>query len=174
MGWRFTLAGVLPLLLVAALLMWVMLPQVMADIEARHQALARAIAGQVEEYLRSAGRELSAVAEYLGQRGDQPARVSLPPILDAHAGAGEVFAAIYVVAADDAVCAVGLPLGMRRQRDDLLEVDLSRWAILRQARERQVPVWSEVFLSAVSARLAVSLAIPVADQVLIGEVAIDG
>ena len=174
LGWRFTLAGVLPLLLVAALLMWVMLPQVMADIEARHQALARAIAGQVEEYLRSAGRELSAVAEYLEQPGDQPASVRLRPILDAHAGVGEVFAAIYVAAADDAVYAVGLPSGMRGQRDDLLEVDLSRWPILRQARERQAPVWSEVFLSAVSARLAVSLAIPVADQVLIGEVAIDG
>jgi hypothetical protein len=86
---------------------------------------------------------------------------------------GEVFAAIYIADADDSVYAVGLPPGQRRQREDLLAVDLSRWTVLREARQRQAPVWSDVFLSAVSGRLTVSLAIPVANQVLIGEVAID-
>jgi hypothetical protein len=85
---RFLLAGMLPLLLVAALLLWVLLPQVLAEIETRHQALARAISGQVEVHLRSAGRELSAIAEYLQQRGFQPASFWFEPILDAHVGTG--------------------------------------------------------------------------------------
>ncbi|MBN8449269.1 MAG: PAS domain S-box protein [Candidatus Accumulibacter sp.] len=170
---RFLLAGMLPLLLVAALLLWVLLPQVLAEIETRHQALARAISGQVEVHLRSAGRELSAVAEYLQQRGLQPASFWFEPILDAHVGSGEVFAAIYVADAADSVYAVGLPPGQRRLREDLLAVDLSRWAVLREARQRQAPVWSDVFLSAVSGRLTVSLAMPVGNQVLVGEVAID-
>jgi hypothetical protein len=113
---RFLLAGMLPLLLVAALLLWVLLPQVLAEIETRHQALARAISGQVEVHLRSAGRELSAVAEYLQQRGLQPASFWFEPILDAHVGSGEVFAAIYVADAADSVYAVGLPPGQRRLR----------------------------------------------------------
>ncbi len=170
---RFLLAGMLPLLLVAALLLWVLLPQVLAEIETRHQALARAISGQVEVHLRSAGRELSAVTEYLQQPGLQRASFWFEPFLDAHVGAGEVFATIYIADAADSVSAVGLPQGQRRLREDLLALDLSRWAVLREARQRQALVWSDVFLSAVSGRLAVSLAIPLADQVLVGEVAID-
>jgi hypothetical protein len=61
--------GMLPLLLVAGLGVWVLLPQVRADIETQHQGLARAISGQVEAHLLGAGRELSALAAYLGQRG---------------------------------------------------------------------------------------------------------
>jgi hypothetical protein len=149
---RFLLAGMLPLLLVAALLLWVLLPQVLAEIETRHQALARAISGQVEVHLRSAGRELSAVAEYLQQRGLQPASFWFEPILDAHVGSGEVFAAIYVADAADSVYAVGLPPGQRRLREDLLAVDLSRLTFVREARQRRAPVWSEIVVSAVSSR----------------------
>jgi PAS domain S-box-containing protein len=170
---RFVLAGMLPLLLVAMILSWVLLPQVLADIETRHQALARAVSGQVEGHLRSAGRELSAVAEYLQHRGDQPAPFRFEPILGAHAGSGEVFAAIYVVDATNTVSALGLPRGELQQRGDGVEIDLSRLTFVREARQRRAPVWSEIFVSVVSSRRVVSLAIPLADQVLIGEVAID-
>lgn len=169
---RFALAGILPLLLVAALLLWVLLPQVLRDIESRQHTLALAISGQVEAHLRGAGRELSAVAEYLRRNGQQEVS-ALVPILDAHTGSGEVFAAIYVADAGDSLQALGLPEQTRSKRDDFRAIDLSRSAVLREAHERQAPVWSEVFPSAVSATLAVSFAIPVADRVLIGEVAVD-
>ena len=170
---RFTLAGMAPLLLVAALILWILLPQALRDVEARHQALARAIAGQIEAHLRGAGRELTGLAAYFRERGRQTASFWSQP-LDAHCGTGEMFAAIYVADADDSAFAVGLPTAQRGQRGDLLGIDLSQWNVLREARERREPVWSEVFLSAVSARLVVSLAIPVDGQVVIGEVAIDG
>lgn len=172
LAWRFIVAGVLPLLLVAALLLQLLLPQVIAGIEARHEVLARAIAGQVEEYLRGAAREMSALAAYVGTSG-WPERPQLQALLDAHGSSGAVFAALYVAAGDDSVLAVALPPRQQVQRDDLIGVDLSRWTVLHEARSRQAQVWSEVFLSVVSARLAVSLAIPVGDHVLIGEVAID-
>ena len=172
LAWRFIVASVLPLLLIAALLLQLLLPQVTAGIEARHAVLARAISGQVEEYLRGAGRQMSAVAAYVGRRGLPPGP-QLQALLEAHGSSGAVFAAIYVAAGDDAVLAVALPPGQQVLPDDLVGVDLSRWNVLHEARKLQTAVWSEVFLSAVSARLAVSLAIPVNDQVLIGEVAID-
>ncbi|ACV35504.1 multi-sensor signal transduction histidine kinase [Candidatus Accumulibacter phosphatis] len=172
LAWRFALVGMLPLLLVAVLGVWVLLPQVRAGVETNHQGLARAIAGQVEAHLLGGGRELSALAAFLGQRDGQPASFWFDP-LDAHAGTGDVFAAIYIVDVDDSLYAVGLPQGLRGQRNDLLNMDLSRWAVVREAREHQQVLWSEVFLSAVSARLTVSLAIPVGEQLLIGEVAID-
>ncbi|MBE2260134.1 MAG: PAS domain S-box protein [Rhodobacteraceae bacterium] len=169
---RFILAGVLPLLLVAALVLWVRLPQALADLENRHQELARAVSGQVEVHLLGAGRELAAIAEHLRQRSDQPPSFWFT-VLDAHVGAGDVFAAIYIVDLRDSVYAVGLPEGRRSRRSELLTIDLSRAAFVGEARAGNQRLWSEVFLSAVSARLAVSLAIPVGDEVLLGEVSID-
>ncbi|MCB1933982.1 MAG: PAS domain S-box protein, partial [Candidatus Accumulibacter sp.] len=168
---RFVLAGVLPLLLVAALLLSVRLPQVFDDIESRHQALARAISGQITVHLLGAGRELSAIAAHLHHRPGQPASFWFD-VLDAHAGAGEVFAAIYIADASDKVFAVGLPAGQRGQRHELLQIDLSGWRVLREARARGAEVWSDVFLSSVSSQLAVSVAIPVGQQELLGEVSI--
>lgn len=162
----------LPLLLVAVLVPCVLLPQLRVDIEARHQSLARAVAAQIEAQLFGAGRELSALATYLARRGEGSASVWYEP-LDAHAGSGDVFAAIYIAGSDGRVSAVGLPSGQRDRRADLVGTDLSRRAALSEARGQRKAVWSEVFRSTISGRLVVSLAIPVADDVLVGEVAID-
>ncbi|EXI78693.1 MAG: Sporulation kinase A [Candidatus Accumulibacter appositus] len=169
---RFVLAGVLPLLLVAALLLSVHLPQARDEIDSRQQALASSIASQIAVHLLGAERELSAIATHLRLRGEQAPSFWFDA-LDAHAGFGKVFTAIYIVDADDAVYAVGLPAGLRGQRRELLQADLSGVNALRQARTRGAPMWSEVSVSEVSARRAVSLAIPVGEQALLGEVAID-
>ncbi|MDS4053508.1 MAG: hypothetical protein RKR04_00460, partial [Candidatus Accumulibacter sp.] len=129
---RFTLAGMAPLLLVAALILWILLPQALRDVEARHQALARAIAGQIEAHLRGAGRELTGLAAYFRERGRQTASFWSQP-LDAHCGTGEMFAAIYVADADDSAFAVGLPTAQRGQRGDLLGIDLSQWSLLQNS-----------------------------------------
>ena len=168
---RIALAGMLPLALVAALAFWALLPQLRTDIEINHQALTRAIAGQIEAYLQSAERELRTVAEHIHDLDHQPASFWFGP-LDAHTGTGDVFAAIYIVDADSVVRAVGLPAALRNQRDHLLGLDLSSQAVLREARERREAVWSEIFLSKVSGRLAVALAIPVAKYMLAGGIAI--
>ncbi|MFO1424845.1 MAG: PAS domain S-box protein [Candidatus Competibacteraceae bacterium] len=169
---RIALAAMAPLALIAVLILTVLLPQLRADLEIRHQALAHAIAGQIEAHLLGPRRELCVIAEYIHGRGYRPAPFWFD-LLDAHAGTGDVFAAIYLVAADDSVYAVGLPQTRRGQRDNLLGLDLSHRAFLREAREHNEVAWSETFLSAVTGRLAVSLAIPAAEHVLVGEIAID-
>jgi PAS domain S-box-containing protein len=169
---RIALAIMVPLAVVAALVLGVLLPHLRADMEIRYQTLARAIAGQIEAHLLGPRRELSVIAEYIRGRGYRPAPFWFD-LLDAHAGTGDVFAAIYIVAADDSVYAVGLPQTRRGQRDDLLGLDLSRRLFLREAREHNEGAWSETFLSPLTGRLAVSLALPAAEQVLVGEIAID-
>ncbi|MDS4031821.1 MAG: PAS domain S-box protein, partial [Candidatus Contendobacter sp.] len=170
---RIMLAGLVPLAVVAALILGVLLPQLRADLEIHYQTLARAIAGQIEIHLLGAERELRVVAEDLRnhQRG-LPASHWFSH-LDAHAETGYMFAAIYIIDSDDSTYSVGLPQAERHHRDDLLGLDLAKWAILREARERNEAVWSETFLSAVTGQLAVALAIPVAEHTLVGEIAID-
>ncbi len=170
---RIALAGLAPLAVVAALVLGVLLPQLRADLEIRYQTLARAIAGQIEIHLLGARRELRAVAEDLRDHPrDLPASHWFGH-LDAHAGTGDVFAAIYITDSGDSVYSVGLPQAERDHRDGLLGLDLSKWAALREVREHNKEVWSETFLSAVTGRLAVTLAIPVAEHTLVGEIAID-
>ena len=168
---RIVLAGLIPLVVVAALVAGVLLPQLRVDFEVRYQALARAIAGQIETHLLGAKYELRAIAEDFRNLGKQP--ISFwSSSLDAHV-AGGVFAAIYIIDSDNLIYAVGLPEAERGQRGDLLKLDLSGWTVLRDVRERNEEVWSGIFLSTVTGRLAVTLAIPVAEQLLIGEIAID-
>ena len=170
---RLALAGMLPLLLVAALFLGLILPRMQADSAYRQQALAGALSSQVDGHLRSARRELSVLAEYLGHRAHQPAALSFAALLEAQVGGGELFAAIYLLAADDSVDAVGLPPGQRRQPDDWHASDRARWALVRRASEPQAPQWSEVFVSRVSSRRVVCLALPLGDRLLVGEVATD-
>lgn len=97
---RIVLAGVLPLVVVAALVLWILSPQLRADLEILHQTLARALAGQIEAHLLGAGRELRALATDLrGQNPQDPQPAAFwMNRLDAHAGTGDVFAAIYITA----------------------------------------------------------------------------
>ncbi|MCP5196520.1 MAG: PAS domain S-box protein [Gammaproteobacteria bacterium] len=169
---RIALAGMLPLVVVAALILVILLPQLRADLEISHQILARAIAGQIEVHLLGAGRELQAIAEDIRNQSHQPVPFWLGS-LDAHAGTGDVFSAIYITDSNDLVYAVGLPQAQRARRDDLLGLDLSRWDVLREAQEQNESVWSETFLSIVTGRLAVTLAIPMGERTLMGEIAID-
>ncbi|MFO1424843.1 MAG: PAS domain S-box protein [Candidatus Competibacteraceae bacterium] len=170
---RIVLAGMIPLVVVTTLVLAILLPQWRADLETRYEALARAIAGQIEAHLLGAANNLRAIAEDFRNLGNQPISFWLGS-LDTHAGTGDMFAAIYLIADDDSVRAVGLPQAERGQRDNFLGLDLSKRPFLREVRARNKEVWSDTFLSAVTGQLAVSLAIPAAEHVLVGEIAIDG
>ncbi len=168
---RIALAAFAPLVAVAALIVTAVLPQLRTDLEVRYQTLAQAIAGRTEAHLLGAGRQLLAIAEDMAR--NPAGAADWTATLDAHAGTGDVFSAIYATDARDTVRAVGLPIEERNHRVDLVGLDLSRWPALREARERKMAIWSETFLSAVTGRLAVTLAIPAADRLLVGEIALD-
>ncbi len=169
---RFALVAALPLLVVCALVWLMIVPEMNRDIGVRYQALARAIAGQVEAHLLGAQRELGAIGNYIGTQ-----EVSPPPrffsLLDVHVGSGDVFEAIYVADIRDSILTVGLSPMRRGNRDVLLGLDLSQRSFLKEVRGNGGEVWSETFLSTVSGTLAVALAIPLGENVLIGEIAID-
>ena len=170
---QFALAASMPLVVVAAIVWLSLLPQMRTEIGVRHQALARSIAGQVTTHLLGAERELRALAGYIRILGKQWPKFWYT-LLDSHAHSGDVFEAIYIADREDKVYTVGLPQTRRDSREDILGLDLSRRAFISEARASNDGVWSETFLSTVSARLAVAWAIPLAaDRVVIGEITID-
>ena len=170
---RIGLAGMVPLAMVAVLIVGVLLPQRRADLDTGYQGLAGALAAQVETHLLGAERQLRAIAEdFRSHPGDHSAP-NWSRTLDAHAGTGDGFAAIYLADPDGSAYAVGLPRAERGRRRDLVHLDLSERAALREARQQNEEVWSAAFLSTVTGRLAVSVAIPLSEQVLVGQIALD-
>ena len=105
---RFVWVAALPLTVVAMLVWLWLAPLIRADFETRHQALARAVAGQIETYLFGVQRQLDAVAGLWRGLGYRPTPYWFA-LLDAHVGTGEVFEAIYMFNAADRVHSVGLP-----------------------------------------------------------------
>jgi PAS domain S-box-containing protein len=169
---QFALVASMPLVVVAALVWLSLLPQMRTDIAVRHQALARAIAGRVAAHLLGADHALKALADYIDAQDPDLARFWIP-LMDAQAGNGDVFEAIYIADENRAVHAVGLPQGRRSKREDLIGLDLSRRDFVSEAPLLKKEVWSETFLSTVSSRLAVALAIPMGYRVMIGEITIE-
>ncbi|MHC1743653.1 MAG: PAS domain S-box protein [Syntrophobacteraceae bacterium] len=169
---QFALVASVPLAAVAALVWVSLLPQMRADIAIRNQSLARAIASRVSAHLLGADQGLRAVADYISQEGHDDGSFWFD-LLDAQAGTGEVFEAIYIANANNEVVSVGLPLSRRAKRQDLIGLDLSRRDFLREARSGQRNVWSETFLSTVSSRLAVALAVPRTQRLVIGEITVE-
>jgi PAS domain S-box-containing protein len=162
----------MPLMVVAALVWFVLLPQMRTDMAVRHQALAQAIAGRVAAHLLGADHALRSLADYIDTQGPQPAPFWIP-LLDAEAGSGDVFEAIYIADENNAVYAVGLPQTRRNKRDDLIGLDLSRRGFVGEAQMHKRKVWSETFLSTVSSRLAVAVAVPLRHRVMVGEITIE-
>ena len=169
---RFVWVAALPLTVVAMLVWLWLAPLIRTDFETRHQALARAVAGQIETYLFGVQRQLDAVAGLWRDLGYRPTPYWFA-LLDAHVGTGEVFEAIYMFNAADRVHSVGLPETQRGRREDLIGLDLSQRDFLRRTRTLGERVWSEVFLSVVTGRLALALAVPVNNQGVVGEIAIE-
>ncbi|HBZ53969.1 MAG TPA: hypothetical protein DEO88_01075, partial [Syntrophobacteraceae bacterium] len=169
---QFALVASIPLVVVAGLVWIFLLPQMRADIAVRHQALAGAIAGRVSAHLLGADHALRALADYINTQGPQLGQ-SWIPLLDAEAGTGDMFEAIYIADENRAVYAVGLPEMRRGNREDLIGLDLSRRDFIGDAPILKREVWSETFLSTVSSRLAVALAIPMGYRVMVGEITIE-
>lgn len=168
---RFALVAALPMLVVGTLVWLMIVPEMRRDIGVRYQALARAVAGQVEAHLLGAQRELGAIGDYIGQEEVLTA-ARFFSLLDVHVGSGDVFEAIYVADDRDSILSVGLSPTRRQNRDVLLGMDLSQRPFLKEVRVEGGEVWSETFLSTVSGTLAVALAIPLGENILVGEIAI--
>ena len=87
-------------------------------------------------------------------------------------GEGQPFDAIYLAGPDGTVEAVSLRLEASMHRGELLGSDLSANRLYRAAVQRKTPVWSNKFLSALSGDVAVGIAVPVGNRVLIGELSL--
>ncbi len=168
---RFLLVALLPILTMALLFYLYYAPLMRSAVEQRQQLAADTTAQQLQRHFSIANRELSALAALFRHNRQLPA-AQLQTLLDAYADSSDFYEAIYLTDAESRIQVIGLPQAKRHLRQNLAGLDLSARDFVRQAHQQQQAYWSNSFLSTVSARPAVALALPVGRRSLVGEVAI--
>ena len=170
---HFSAVAVLPVMIIACLTWWFMMPAIKARTGRQHQAMAISIADQLCAHLAGGERGLAALAGYLGNRQLRP-DPALNDLLDAHCGNGDFFEALFVV--DNTgffIQAAGLARARRQRRSDFIGMDLSGRRPVYTVKGTQTPAWSKSFLSTVDSRPAVALTIPLAQGFIIGELTLE-
>ncbi|WP_163338899.1 hybrid sensor histidine kinase/response regulator [Desulfopila sp. IMCC35008] len=170
---RFSLVAILPILIIG-LGMYFMVPRMKRQIAIQHEGMAHTIAGLIDTHLSGGERQLLSLAQFLEQENStDPGLVG--SLLDAQCGEGDLFETIYIASRQkQAILHVGLAQKgrfiRRIKREDLKGLDLSGRPFMFSGGNADHPTWSQTFLSTVSSRLAVSLMVPVSDNVIIGEI----
>jgi len=168
---RFVLVASIPVLIIGLLFRLYYEPLMRQDVETRQGFAADSIARQLERHFSIANRELSSLAQLFLSSPELNA-AQIQTLLDSYADTSDFYEAIYLTDNDGRVNAIGLPASKRKLRQNLFGLDISAREFVRQAQASRQSVWSNSFLSTISARLAVALAQPVDQRILVGEVAI--
>lgn len=165
----FILAIVFSLSMMIVMLFWLR-PRLQDLVIRSNESLATALAVQAEKYLAAPQRTLEVLAERIVAR--EAGQIPLTPLLDALVESSDFFEVIYVVDQTGRIVHLGLPDTIKN-RNDFMELDLSSNPLVNRTRHEAKAdrlVWSNVFLSAVSGRLVVALALSAGDHTVIGEV----
>ncbi|WP_419660336.1 two component system sensor histidine kinase [Desulfosarcina variabilis str. Montpellier] len=170
---NFAAVAVLPMITIATLLWFFVMPTIQARTRIQHQAMARCIAGQISAYLEGGQRQLTALAGYL-PRHMVATDTQTVRLLDAQCGNGEFFETLFIAdRTDAAIQTIGLAQSRRPSRIDFIGLDLSARSFINKAKGARRTTWSETFLSTVSSRMAVALTVPLADSFITGEITLD-
>nr|NJM01071.1 PAS domain S-box protein [Desulfobacula sp.] len=170
---KFGIVAILPVLIIAVVIWQFQIPQMRTRTEIQQKGMARAIAGQISAHLMGGQRQLSALADYLKQQ-DHSQSSRFFSLLDSQCGEGNLFEAIYITDSQgNGITAIGLSGSNRSKREDLMGLDLSGRSFIHQTRAPETPLWSETFLSTTTSRLAVALVVPLAHDLIIGEITLD-
>ncbi|MFT5721265.1 MAG: PAS domain S-box-containing protein [Motiliproteus sp.] len=162
----FTLAVIGPMIYL------VLLYDLQGRAKQSNQLLARAVSAQVAEFTNTP----TLLLKGLGVADFKEGYESLPLLrqyMDRLIDQTQTFEAIYFLAPDNRVEAVGLPEGRRRFRSDYEDVYLSTQAFVDKTRATQRPQWSDIFVSVLSST-SLGVAVPfAANHVVVGHFSIE-
>lgn len=92
---RFGAVAAVPVIVIAFLLWFQLMPSLQSNMGIQHQGLARTVAGQIYSHLRGGERQLAALTGIIESRTAFPTQW-LVQLLDSQCGKGEFFETIYV------------------------------------------------------------------------------
>ena len=161
--------------LVGSAMLLYRLPQIEASTRADLRERADSTARLLDHYTAGIEAQIRTQGRLVANRS--PAE--LQALLEAMVGDGETLQAAYVVGPEGSVEALGLPGASRHAAEELRGADFSNSPLFRAARagagrtEPAETIWSDKFLSALSGKHAVGVALAAGDKVVIGEISLE-
>ncbi|MCB1907500.1 MAG: EAL domain-containing protein [Rhodocyclaceae bacterium] len=160
--------SLVPAISVSAALGAILLATIQEDLDVENRAFADAVVAEVNQLLHDPVRELTRLAEHLPPPA---ASDEVEQLLRAAVLSNLSFEALYLAGADNRVIA-GIISGDDQpgSASELRDLDVSGWEHVQSARSYGEAVWSDTHLSALVGRITVAIAVPVGQQVLVGEI----
>jgi signal transduction histidine kinase/DNA-binding response OmpR family regulator len=168
-SWRFSLVSLVPIILISMTFIFYIVPRIKQDVEDRHVSFVTSVVSQAESYFSSASRELGNLSRLIASGNNTPSKIE--QLLDAYVTGSDIYESIYLVDAAGHIVSIGLPVAARSMRANQLGLDISGRGFFKESRRTGTLVWSNSFLSLVSGRLAVAVAVPFGELTLVGEIA---
>ena len=169
-------AVMLTFALVGSAILIYRLPQIEANNRVELRERAESTSRLLDHYTAGIEAQVRMLTRLVADRTPADLQVHL----EAMVGDGEIFEAAYVLAVDGSVEAVGLPGPRRKVAAELRGADFSNNSpLFRSARAvagkgNLAPAsWSDKYLSALSGKHALGVALPAGDKVVVGEVALE-
>lgn len=163
----------LTFVIVGSAILYFRLPQVEA--RAIDQLHYRSMEAQrlLDLFLDSAEAQIRPLAIRLGHQSPP----SLQGHLDAILASSDSFDALLISSPDGTIQAVGTPTAMQQQGQDLIGADLSNNPLFREAsalgETGRLTVWSDKYLSPLTGKATVGVALPTENWVIIGELSLE-
>lgn len=166
------IVAIVPFMLVGIIGAWVFLPRLKADVSARQQELARTIVAQIDNRLESAVASIKGLAAI--HMGDDVDWHSMRHVLDAEMAVTPLLNALYVVGPDGRVAFAKLRGGDSAREEELSGVDFGNSELVREVVRRRGVTWSETYLSVISGKISVAVAVPAVRKLtVIAEIDLD-
>ena len=168
------IASMLTFAIVGGLILLLRLPQIEANSRMQLQERSEHASRLLGYFMSGVEAQLMPLLALAKENDYQQHPESLQSYLDAMAGKGDVFDAVFVVSLRGDVLAVGKPLGSRAANRDLRGADFSGNRLFRYAAQSNPAawqaLWSDNYLSLLSGKNTVGVAYRVGGLIIIGEV----
>lgn len=168
---HFLLVAILPTLIFGIISVSLLHKHLQAGVYERNRILSRDIASATDQFLAEVEHDLTAVANTIAAE-----TIVRPESVDAFlvqmVKKSERFEALYRLDQELRIINLGLAPNLFEFREDYRHLDFSQHTLLRQHPVIDRPQWSNTFISVVTGHPSVTLALPLPDGVLLGNISL--
>jgi PAS domain S-box-containing protein len=169
---NFLLLASVPMLLFGLLSIQLVSEQQLSGVRERNMAQARSVAGDVERFLQEVQSDLSLLQQTVGSGSIlQPGAVD--SFLDGVVRNSHFFESIYLLDAKLKVKNLGVLPELIPRRQDYAALDFSGHQLFRRGARPTAAVWSDTFVSLVTGEPSVTLAMPLGQGFLLGNIRLE-
>lgn len=174
--WSFIQVSVIPILVIGFLSLNHLTSKITESVEGKNELLARSVTNEISGRLQEAVTILAEISGFVSHFSHN--NMVINDVLDDVVERSDHFESIYLIQEHSKIDHVGLSKELQGRRQDYLGLDVSGLTIVQRVMTEQRPVWSGAFLSVLTGKLSLAVAIPFTgsnfnDEVLVANFSIE-